>query len=386
MTRARCRGRRWSQHSSCRPTSGTRRSSVAAAVRLRPRTSCSISVGATRRISRGDGRCGGPSRSAPSSGSRRSSTSFSTRPGTCASSPVLRPPRALGPAAHRARARNAAPGDGVRADPAVARRVAGTSGSRSPRPADRCSGSSCPPSSSPSASSRRGGATTSGGALRGAGRNPRGGCVPRAGTDRGQPVRLRVPVAHPWSRSRSCSEPAGRSSPAVRSHDRAGRIVGAVAAVAVLCWGSVGLAIDVYHASTGDSPAERATASLSRQLLDHGVPSAGVILRLQRSSGFQLMRGIHDELLRHDRRVFVDEDVGYQFGDGRAATPADVGRVWWVADNGAAIAELSSRPRRVPDRVVVAASARAGAPSRARCRLDCSASSRRSTVRTSCRR
>ena len=69
-----------------------------------------------------------------------------------------------------------------------------------------------------------------------------------------------------------------------------------------------------------------------------------MILRLQRSSGFQLMRGIHDELLRHDRRVFVDEDVGYQFGDGRAATPADVGRVWWVADNGAAIAELSSRP------------------------------------------
>jgi hypothetical protein len=124
----------------------------------------------------------------------------------------------------------------------------------------------------------------------------------------------------------------------------ASRVVGAVAAVAVLVWGSLGLAVDVYHASVDDLPAERATASLSRQLLDHGVPSTGVLLRLQRSSGVQLMRGIHDELLRHDQRVFVDEDVGYQFGDGRAAMPADVGRVWWVADNGAAVAELSSRP------------------------------------------
>ena len=53
----------------------------------------------------------------------------------------------------------------------------------------------------------------------------------------------------------------------------AGRVVGAVAAVAVLCWGSLGLAVDVYHASVDDLPAERATASLCASSSITGCPA-----------------------------------------------------------------------------------------------------------------
>ncbi len=160
---------------------------------------------------------------------------------------------------------NAAPGDRVRADPAVARRSRGHRVRVPPAPADRCSGSSCPPSSSPSASfTRRGGATTSP-AARASSCWQESSWWLRASRWHG-PRATRTTTCScgaPWSRSRSCSEPAGRSSPVVRSRDAAGRIVGAVAAVAVLCWGSVGLAIDMYHASTGDLPAERQRRSLA---------------------------------------------------------------------------------------------------------------------------
>ncbi len=125
---------------------------------------------------------------------------------------------------------------------------------------------------------------------------------------------------------------------------RSATVVGPVLAVLVLVWGSGHYAVDVARASTKDSAPELATASLARQLLHRGIPDGGVIVRLQWGSFLQLQRGVYDELARHADDVFVDESQAYQYRDGRAAEPDSVGRVWWVAESGAALAELTAQP------------------------------------------
>jgi hypothetical protein len=100
---------------------------------------------------------------------------------------------------------------------------------------------------------------------------------------------------------------------------RAPSVVGPVLAVLVVVWGSGQYAIDIAHAADHDTPQERATASLSRQLLREAIPAGGVILRLQEGSYAQLQRGIYDELVRHSDDVFIDENLDYQYRDDRAA-------------------------------------------------------------------
>jgi hypothetical protein len=121
-------------------------------------------------------------------------------------------------------------------------------------------------------------------------------------------------------------------------------VAGSVLAVLILVWGSGQYAVDVARASDHDSPTELATASLARQLRRQGIPRGGVILRLDEKSLLQLQRGVLDELSRHSDDVFVDQSQAYQYRSGLAADPASVGRVWWVAEYGAALAELMAHP------------------------------------------
>jgi hypothetical protein len=125
---------------------------------------------------------------------------------------------------------------------------------------------------------------------------------------------------------------------------RYGAVAGSVVAVLLLLWGSGQYTVDVARNSDHDSPAERATASLARQLERRGIPRGGVILRLDEKGLLQLQRGVLDELSRRSDAVFVDENEAYQYRDGLARDPASVGRVWWVAESGAALAELMATP------------------------------------------
>jgi len=125
---------------------------------------------------------------------------------------------------------------------------------------------------------------------------------------------------------------------------RSASVVGPALAVLIVALSSGQYAVEVAHASSSDTGAERATASLSRQLLRRGVPQGGVILRLEEESLLQLQRGVYDELARHRDDVFLDENLDYQYRDARTASPEAVGRVWWVAESGAALAELTARP------------------------------------------
>ena len=126
--------------------------------------------------------------------------------------------------------------------------------------------------------------------------------------------------------------------------ERYGAVAGPVLAVLVVAWGSIAYAVDVADVSSKDTGPERATASLARQLERHGIPADGAILRLQESSLTQLQRGILDELDRDHDDVFIDQNLAYQYRDDRAAAPDSVGQVWWVAEGGAALAELMAQP------------------------------------------
>ena len=121
-------------------------------------------------------------------------------------------------------------------------------------------------------------------------------------------------------------------------------VAGPLLAVLLLVWGSGQYAVDVARDSDHDSPTELATASLARQLRRQGIPRDGVILRLDEMSLLQLQRGVLDELTRNSEDVFVDQSQAYQYRSGLAADPASVGRVWWVAEYGAALAELMAQP------------------------------------------
>ncbi|HLM18334.1 MAG TPA: hypothetical protein VK549_10970, partial [Acidimicrobiia bacterium] len=130
----------------------------------------------------------------------------------------------------------------------------------------------------------------------------------------------------------------------VRTVQRYGTVVGLVLAALVVAVSSGQYAGEVARASSKDTGPERATASLARQLERHGIPDDGVILRLEETSFAQLQRGIFDELARDHDEVFVDERLAYQYRHDRAAAPRSVGRVWWVAENGAALTELMEQP------------------------------------------
>jgi hypothetical protein len=55
-------------------------------------------------------------------------------------------------------------------------------------------------------------------------------------------------------------------------------------------------------------------------------------------------QGLIDDLDRHGVDVRVDRDAAFQYGRGRTATPADVGKVWYVSPNGSTLGLLDEYP------------------------------------------
>lgn len=127
-----------------------------------------------------------------------------------------------------------------------------------------------------------------------------------------------------------------------RSASIRGLGVGVAFCVVLLCAGS--LTLSVVRDADETKPLQTITSDLVRQALAVGVPSEGVILRLDTGSLLTLQRGIHNEMERLHEPVFVDEELGYQFGRQRSASPDDVGAVWWVAETGRSLSHLTGLP------------------------------------------
>ncbi len=105
-----------------------------------------------------------------------------------------------------------------------------------------------------------------------------------------------------------------------------------------------GLALDVARHPTPVKDLEDATVALTKSLEARGAPRQPVLTRFDTDSGAQLQRGVFDALARAGFPVRVDPDLAYEFGDQFAATPDDVGAVWWFADSGVPLIELGGLP------------------------------------------
>lgn len=124
--------------------------------------------------------------------------------------------------------------------------------------------------------------------------------------------------------------------------------IGLAGAIGLIAWGAGGLAIAAVDRSSTMTPTEAMTAKLLEEIETIGVPSGGVILRLDTASLLGLQRALFNELDRAGEPVFVDGSLGYQFGDGRTARPEAVEVVWWVAENGQALSHLTTLPGAEP--------------------------------------
>jgi hypothetical protein len=74
-----------------------------------------------------------------------------------------------------------------------------------------------------------------------------------------------------------------------------------------------------------------------------GVPSGGVIVRLDGEGAGGLQGGVLDELDRRGEPVFVDEVGSFQFGERRGRRTDEVDEVWYVLQSRAAAEDLVER-------------------------------------------
>jgi hypothetical protein len=134
------------------------------------------------------------------------------------------------------------------------------------------------------------------------------------------------------------------SSAARLSRWRYAAVSGVVGVFIIVALGSGALAWSIVDHPSDVSEFERATEEIASELERHRVPRGGVILRLDTASLIALQRGVFNELDRSGVSVSVDESLEHQYGSRRGAKPGDVEQVWWVAENGRALAYLSSLP------------------------------------------
>jgi hypothetical protein len=124
---------------------------------------------------------------------------------------------------------------------------------------------------------------------------------------------------------------------------------------------SVSLTQTVAAADGPVTPMEPVAASIIRQLHHDGQPRTTVLLRVYGTPLGGLHAALVDQLAREGAPVYVDPDLGYQFGAGRTATPSEVGAVWYVIEE----SELYSLVVRIPGVQVLAVSHPLPAPQQA---------------------
>jgi hypothetical protein len=122
-------------------------------------------------------------------------------------------------------------------------------------------------------------------------------------------------------------------------------LVGPIASIVLV----LAVSVPVVVGAIEDEPSLlRRLAGPTEALVDQveaegGVPSGGVIVRLDGDGLGGLQGGLVDELDRQGEPVFVDEAGAFQFGDQRGRTPDDVDEVWYALESRAAAEDLVER-------------------------------------------
>jgi len=128
----------------------------------------------------------------------------------------------------------------------------------------------------------------------------------------------------------------------------AGRWLPTAALCVVLAAGivasSVSFTSEVAAANGPVSPMAAVAGRFLRELRREGEPKGRFILEVAGSALGGLQGGLFDALAREGAHVEAVEGLGYQFGYGRVATPAEVGQVWYVTEESELYALLSEQP------------------------------------------
>jgi len=126
------------------------------------------------------------------------------------------------------------------------------------------------------------------------------------------------------------------------------RRTGALCATVVVLASSVAFSsvtLALRTAQWGDvSMAEPTAWAMLAQLHREHEPHGSVLVRAPDVPLLGLERTVVNELDRSGATVRVDDDLGFQFGYTRTATPTEVDQVWYVVENGQYLSVLAAQP------------------------------------------
>jgi hypothetical protein len=121
----------------------------------------------------------------------------------------------------------------------------------------------------------------------------------------------------------------------VRVRERSVAVAVATAALVVVIALSFGArALDVVNHTQNAEPLERYGREAMAQVHEQPLPRSPILVRALGPTLGGFDQGIIDALDRDGAQVRVDEQYGFHFGDQRTATPAEVGEIWYVAQDG----------------------------------------------------
>jgi hypothetical protein len=120
--------------------------------------------------------------------------------------------------------------------------------------------------------------------------------------------------------------------------------VAAVALVVVIALTFGARALDVVNHTQNAEPLERYGREAMAQVHERPLPRSPILVRALGPTLGGFDQGIIDALDRDGARVRVDEQYGFHFGDQRTATPAEVGEIWYVAQDGHYAAMVGDLP------------------------------------------
>ena len=112
----------------------------------------------------------------------------------------------------------------------------------------------------------------------------------------------------------------------------------------IVAVGSGSFANQLATADGPVNPFEPMQASILAQLHSNGQPDGPALVRPWGSTIIGLTVGLIDELAREHRPIFVDRSLGFEFGQGRTATPRDVRWILVVTEDSALYSVGSTYP------------------------------------------
>jgi hypothetical protein len=132
----------------------------------------------------------------------------------------------------------------------------------------------------------------------------------------------------------------------LRIADRPGlRVAAAAVLIAIIAVGFVKKTVNVIDLRHQTANVEAVGRDLAHQVgKKQGAERGAILVRSIGPTWLGVDQGLINELARRGVDVRVDPRYGYHFGEQRVATQRDAGQVWYVVDDGSALARVAKYP------------------------------------------